>query len=135
MPRHHSAAPTTSGLEKPDVVRSRDQRQWYKVTIAERKKLHDLFVLNHLSCICRWKIDGFTQAGGHSPSTLTIVIALDSIRPLEVDLLGDSGLSATGNSGSEGQLVLFPGSHTLLQPLIRENVSEMIVLSDAYSHI
>ena len=74
----------------------------------------------------RWKIDGFTPQGTHSPSTLIAVVALSSSSaPAEPDLLGEHTLLQIplGARSSEGQLAVFPGSHLSMQASVRDHVS------------
>lgn len=65
----------------------------------------------------RWKLDGFTSSGGHSPYTLLVGVTLEDAH------------------GNTGQLAVFPGSHVILNHTVRNLVRTATCLCRKGIHV
>lgn len=76
-----------------------------------------------LSC-CSWCIDGFTASGDHSPYSLLVAIALSDVPGATTqDTLLEPGTTGMdfldSDSTSRAQFVVYPGSHSKLNDIVR----------------
>jgi hypothetical protein len=78
--------------------------------------------------VCRsWRIDGFTASGDHSPYSLLVAIALSDVPGATAqDTLIEPESTGMGfldsDVTSRAQLVVYPGSHSKLNDVVRMQV-------------